>query len=151
MQFSDKETKIRRYWLIAFLALCGLDAISFFLHNPQRIATPLYAILISAVSLILYRAGNFYFGYRKMGTRWLTFTVWMFWIGLSFMGTILIGAMVSDNLLLQMNAHQLRASIAQAGIVLWSTKSLVECVHIYLTIRLRRINQTRRESTIISS
>jgi len=150
MTFSDKEQKIRHYWLAAFFVLCAFDVFYFFKYAlPSLQDYPVYLPIITATITLLCRAAVFWFAYHKNGTRWLTYTLWAFWIGIGYAILIYTLAQCSDNYFVQISTAGDRAGIEKVGIPLWIITQLFACGHMYLTMRLRRINRSHRNSTLI--
>lgn len=142
--FSKKELQIRKWWLATFLLLSSYECVMAF-HNPHA---PLYSKLGGLILVLLTRFAIFYCGYIKMGTRWLTFTIWSYWIGFSLTLALLLGSFVFNAHWLQLFVNQIWTTTKENGIFLTAISYLISFVYMYLTFQLRKINKSKKPPQI---
>jgi len=142
--FSTKEMQIRKWWLATFLILVSYECFMAF-QNPL---IPLKGKLIELGGILLARFVMFYCGYKKRGTRWLTFTIWRYWISFSVMIPLLLGSLVWNAHWLQLFATQFWTTTKANGIFLSAISYPLSFTCLYLTIQLRKINKSKKPSQI---
>lgn len=148
--FSEKEQNIRKWWLRIFLFIC-LYSCFMFVRTPMNHVPSGY--IGFAIDLLLFKFAIYYFGYRKMGTRWLTAMIWLSCMGLLFLSSFFIAAAVSNNVIAHAVVDSFCATTAHIGIVLSVISHLTGLTFLYANIRLRKINKTHKspQITIISA
>lgn len=142
--FSNKELQTRKWWLATFLLLLSYECFMAF-QNPQ---TPLYAKLVGLGGILLARFAIFYCGYKKIGTRWLTFTIWSYWISYSLTITLLLGSLFLNAHWLQLFATQLWTTTKENGLFLSAISYPLSFTFLYLTVQLRKINKSKKPPQI---
>ncbi|HEV7736731.1 MAG TPA: hypothetical protein VGO47_05075 [Chlamydiales bacterium] len=142
--FSTKELQVRKWWLVTFLILLSYECFMAF-QNPYA---PLYSKWLGLSSIILARFAMFYCGYKKMGTRWLTFTIWSYWISFSLTISLLLGSLVWNAHWLQLFATHLWTTTKANGIFLSAISYPLSLTFLYLTVQLRKINKSKKPPQI---
>jgi hypothetical protein len=142
--FSNKELQTRKWWLATFLLLVSYECFIAF-QNPQA---PFYGKLAGIGGILLARFATFYCGYKKMGTRWLTFIIWSYWISFTLTISLALGSLLLNAHWLQLFATHLWTTTKENGIFLSAINYPLSFAFIYLTIQLRKINRSKKPPQI---
>ena len=145
------NSKVRKWWLWLFIFSIFLTTITMIQSIPELKETiQIVGYFISFAVSLLYFFALYYFGYRKSGTKFLTFSITMFCINYSFISLVIILHFISSNhfSIIQILYNGLLSQFVQFGIVFTSISYLANLAFWYLTIRLRRINKQLKNKTV---
>lgn len=127
-QFSEEEQKIRSQWRISFFIITIFTILSFtYQYLSGMIPLPVSMIIFQIAFLFLMLGVQYFFIYRKHGTRWLTF--------------ILITTPITNALSIYAYTTPFAKSNSMLPLPIFLLSTILALLYLIPCYRLRKVNQ----------
>lgn len=154
MEFTDRETTIRTWWMRAFLCTLAINVIYTLRSIDDYRALPLWGIIFALGLNLFWNFGLYYFGYRKLGTKFLTTYISFVCIGIGMLSLCFLLHYLVPKSPVAMGMYfgmtqGLKHNYGKQGIIVMLLSHLTSLAFLIASIRLRRMNRTRKAAAAL--